>query len=102
MQALGKPPDIPAGWYEMFSWESLPDRVPDDHWPTLANVIHHLQDQHQRMRRIIAGLGPAQLDQPAAGNPDYSVRYAVLHALHDEACHSGEMHLLRKLQAVDE
>src|SRR6516225_9546068 len=24
MQALGKPPDIPAGWYEMFSWESLP------------------------------------------------------------------------------
>jgi len=41
-----------------------------------------------------------QLDQPAAGHPDDTVRYAILHALHDEACHSGEMHLLRKLQAA--
>jgi hypothetical protein len=52
------------------------------------------------MKRLVETLNPAQLDQPSASHPDDSVRRAIIHALHDEACHCGEIHLLRKLRAV--
>jgi hypothetical protein len=100
MQALGQTPQMPDGWYEMFSWDSHPEEVPAGCWPSLAVVIHRLRDQHDRMSRIIGELTDEQLDHPATRHPDNTVRYAILHALHDEACHSGEMHLLRKLQCV--
>jgi len=100
MQALGRTPHIPDGWYEMFSWDSRPDEVPSGRWPSLTEVIPRLRDQHERMSRIIRGLSDEQLNQPAVGHPDHTVRNAILHALHDEACHSGEIHLLRKLQGV--
>jgi DinB superfamily len=100
MQSLGQTPQAPEGWFEMFSWESRPERTPAGRWPMLAEVITQLKDQHTRMRRLIRALSDEQLDQPSARNPDRSPRYAILHALHDEACHSGEMHLLRKLRAA--
>jgi len=100
MKALGQTPQMPGDWYLKFSWDSRPGEVPAGRWPTLAEVIRRLQDQHDRMSRIIGELSDEQLDQPADGHPDHTVRYAILHALHDEACHSGEMHLLRKLQAA--
>ena len=34
--ALGRTPEIPDGWFEMFSWESRPARVPHDRWPSLG------------------------------------------------------------------
>lgn len=46
---------------------------------------------------MIRGLTPDQLDAPEAGNPSRSVRYAIMHGLHDEARHGGEISLLRKL-----
>jgi hypothetical protein len=101
MQALGRVPRAPDGWFEMFSWESRPKRVPADHWPSLATLIARLEDQLERMRRLIGGLSNAQLDQPSANHPDDIVRRAIIHALHDEACHCGEIHLLRKLRAVE-
>ena len=100
MQALGQTPRLPDGWFAMFSWDSHPDRVPADRWPTLGEVIEQLEGQRERMSRLIGRLTPAQLDRPSASHPDATVRPAIIHALHDEACHSGEIHLLRKLQAV--
>jgi DinB family protein len=100
MNALGQAPQMPGDWYLKFSWDSRPGEVPAGRWTSLAEVIQRLQDQHDRMSRIIGELSADQLDQPAAGHPDDTVRYAILHALHDESCHSGEMHLLRKLQAA--
>jgi hypothetical protein len=52
------------------------------------------------MEAVIADLGDEQLDRPAAGNSDRTIRSAILHGLHDEACHCGEMHLLAKMQAA--
>jgi hypothetical protein len=101
MRALGQPPQLPDGWYEMFSWDSRPGRVPGDRWPPLAAVMTYLEAQHQRMRKLLGKLSAEQLDQPSASHPDNTVRYAILHALHDEACHCGEIHLLRKLRAVE-
>jgi hypothetical protein len=101
MTALGKAPQLPDGWFAMFSWESRPERVPADRWPALGTVIEQLEGQHERMRRLFNKLTPAHLDRPSARHPDQTVRRAIVHALHDEACHCGEIHLLRKLRAVD-
>jgi DinB superfamily len=98
MESLRRTPQIPDGWYEMFSWESQPARVPAERWPPLADVIHELEAQYARLRRLIGGLSEEQLDEQSARRSRRTVRSAILHALHDEACHSGEMYLLCKMQ----
>ena len=99
MRALGRPPEIPEGWFEMFSWDSRPALVSPDRWPTLPEVVARLRVQHERLRGIIGGLSGEQLDRPSADNPARTVRYAILHGLHDEAGHIGEAYLLLKMQA---
>ena len=100
MKSLRRTPQIPDGWYEMFSWESRPNLVPADRWPQLSEVIHHLEAQHKRLGKLIGELSEEQLDPPSVSNPKRTVRSAILHGLHDEACHCGEMHLLHKMQAA--
>ena len=46
---------------------------------------------------MIGSLSQEQLDAPEPGNPARTVRYAILRGLHDEARHSGEISLLRKM-----
>jgi len=100
IKSLGHRVRMPDGWYEMFSWESLPSQIAADRWPQLAEVIAALREQHERMRETVGGLTGEELDQPSARNPTKAVRFDILHALHDEACHCGEIHLLRKLRAT--
>ena len=94
-KALGQRVRIPDGWYEMFSWDSKPGQIAADRWPQLAQVITALREQHKRIRQTVGGLTALQLDQPSPRNPARPVRFDILHALHDEACHCGEIHLLR-------
>lgn len=98
MKALGRTPHIPKGWYQLFSWDSHPADVPADGWPTLTEVVARLGEQQERMTLLIKSLSAATLDEPAVDHSEVPVRFAILHALHDEACHCGEIHLLRKLQ----
>jgi hypothetical protein len=98
MRALGQEPQIPDGWFEMFSWESRPAAVPGDRWPPLSEVIHHLEAQQERLRHVIGALTDEQLGCASAADPRHTVRRSILHGLHDEACHSGEMYLLLKMQ----
>lgn len=97
MEAVGELPQIPEGWFEIFSWKSNPAQVEPYRWPPLAQVISQLTGQHARLRRVIDGLSDEQLSRPLPGRGDHTARYAILHGLHDEACHSGEIWLLRKL-----
>lgn len=98
MEAIGSPPQIPDGWFGMFSWRSDPAKVASDQWPALAEVVANLVQQRDRLRSLIAQLDDERLASPMPGNPARTVRYAILHGLHDEACHSGEIWLLRKLR----
>jgi hypothetical protein len=98
--AIGRNPEAPAHWFETFSWQSQPTRVSPVRWPSLDEVIARLADQHPRLRRVIGDLSEDQLFETAAGNPGRTVRFSILHALHDEACHCGEILLLRKLQGL--
>src|SRR4051794_29380628 len=97
MPATGKPAGYPAGWFEKFSWQSKPATVTQ--WPTLAEVVAALRDQLDRLMRAVEPLTPEQLAKivdPARGR---TMRYSILHGLHDEANHQGEIHLLRKMLA---
>jgi hypothetical protein len=100
LEPLGRKPEVPAGWFEIFSWESRPAQVPADRWPALQDVVAQLRAQHRRLRELIAALTPAQLDAPGGGGSGRDVRAMIVHGLHDEARHSGEISLLRKLQAA--
>jgi hypothetical protein len=96
-RALGRQPEMSADWIKMFSWESNPAHTTPESWPPLEDVREALIAQHQRLRQILGELTPQQLDAPEPGNPSRTVRYAILHGLHDEARHSGEITLLRKM-----
>ncbi|WP_165227445.1 DinB family protein [Aquisphaera insulae] len=97
MKALGKEPKLPAGWLQMFSWESNPAHTAPETWPPLDDVREALIEQQARLHELCASLSPEALDAPDAGNPSRTVRFAILHGLHDEARHSGEISLLRKM-----
>ena len=96
-QAVGCEPTSPPGWFEMFGWNSRPAEIEPDAWPPLENVMYELRIQHGRIRRVIANLSEERLTSPALGRPDRTPRFLVVHALHDEACHGGEIWLLRTM-----
>lgn len=98
--ALGLEPVAPAGWFELFSWESRPAEIPPEHFPQLGVVVEHLQSQHERLTKLYAALGELDLKHLAVDQPEMSVRQVIVHALQDEASHKGEIWLLRKLIAV--
>jgi hypothetical protein len=85
----------PAGWFEKFGWKSEPRTVAA--WPTVEEVRNELTQQLPRLLALLESAGEATLSKPdAKGRP---TRYLVLHGLHDEAIHQGEMYLLRKMMA---
>jgi len=97
LPATGGTPQYPSGWFEMFGWQSRPATVPPAAWPALAEVVERLRDQQRRLRPMLESLTPDQLDRvvdPARGR---TLRFSIVHGLHDEASHQGEIHLLRKL-----
>jgi hypothetical protein len=95
--AKGKPTGYPSEWLEKFSWESKPATVKE--WPTLAEVKAKLVAQGANLTAAIEGLSEEQLSQNV-GDPakKRNLRWSILHGLHDEAGHQGEMWLLKKLQ----
>lgn len=94
-RAAGGVPVVPDGWFEVFSWESRPANVAPGSWPSLAEVMGALKDQHLRLKGVIAGLDPARLDSEVQQS---TPRALIFHGLLDEARHTGEVLLLGKLQ----
>jgi hypothetical protein len=89
-------PRYPAGWLQKFSWNSKPAEVTE--WPALAEVVAQLKDQRTRLFAMVEALTPADLAK-VIGDPPRSrtLGGTILHGLHDEAGHQGEIHLLKKL-----
>lgn len=95
MPATGGLPAYPPAWFDTFSWTSRPAAVTS--WPALGEVVAALTDQLSRLTTAIAALSPPQLDQVVDPRRNRTLRYSILHGLHDEAGHQGEIWLLRKL-----
>ena len=97
LPATGVLPQYPPGWSQLFDWSSRPASMPTRAWPDLSDVVTHLRDQLPRLRAAIAALSPQQLDAPTGPGRSRTLRYSIVHGLHDEANHQGEIYLLRKL-----
>ena len=89
-------PQYPDGWFDKFSWSSKPATVTE--WPALAEVVAQLTAQRARLFALIEPLSAEQLNE-VVGDPPRSRTLGgmIVHALHDEANHQGEIHLLKKL-----
>ena len=96
VQPLSGSSELPAGWSERFGMNSYPAST--SVWPDRADVEQLLEAQLQRMLRLLGQVSPGQLSQPA---PNLGGRRNlagwIIHGLHDEAKHSGEMYLLWKM-----
>ena len=97
MPATARPAALPPGWLEIFNWGSNPAAVTE--WPALAEVAAALREQLARLTTAIAALSPQQLDAIVDPQRDRTLRYSILHGLHDEAGHQGEIWLLFKMYA---
>jgi hypothetical protein len=95
--ATKSPPIYPAGWFETFSWMSKPAMVTK--WPSVEEVAGRLSEQLERLKSAISTLSEVRLDEIIDAPRNRTLRYSILHGLHDEANHQGEMHLLKKLAA---
>ena len=94
--ATGQTAHLPAGWFELFKWGSAP-KV-DAPWPSIGAVVAQLGEQQHRLIRAIEGATDEILSKPV-GDParNRTVCWSVVHGLHDEANHQGEIYLLRKM-----
>jgi hypothetical protein len=94
---------LPVGWEELFGMGSHPDRARRA-WPAREVVHRELVEQLPRLLAAIEPLTPAQLDgQAPHAHPgdDRTLRECIVHGLHDEANHQGEMYLLLKMLRLD-
>jgi hypothetical protein len=96
-RALGTPAQMPKDWQKMFSWDSNPAHTRPEDWPPLDVIVTALSEQHRRLREVFAGLSTEKLDLADPGKPERSACHTLLIAMQDEARHTGEIMLLRKL-----
>jgi hypothetical protein len=92
--------ELPAGWEETFGQHCRPVRQTTD-WPDKSEVSALLRRQLSRLLEIFETLTPDALAAPPRGRRLGRGRplvYWIIHGLHDEANHQGEMWLLLKMQ----
>ena len=88
--------ELPAGWAASFGADCRPVSQTRD-WPTRAVLGKHLTSQLTRIEQLLAALPPERLAEPQPALGQSSLVSAIVHGLHDEAKHQGEMYLLLKL-----
>jgi hypothetical protein len=85
--------ELPDGWAETYGMHCRPPAESSD-WASRERLIELLTAQKDRLIDLLA-------DDPAGGSADgdHEARARqVIHGLHDEACHQGEIQVLRKWQ----
>jgi len=92
--------ELPLDWNAIFRMGSRPASWKKP-WPAKEELLSALSAQRTRLLYLIGSLRDAQLDCqppfPHAGDPR-TLGESILHGLHDEANHQGEMYLLLKMQ----
>ena len=93
VQLLTGKSELPGGWAEFFGMNCLPVRQRKA-WPQRTEVDQLLAQQLARLLELLGAVDEAKLWQPVRGD---TMAGRILHGLHDEAKHQGEMYLLLKL-----
>ena len=89
--------ELPAGWAEKFGSNCRPLNQTAD-WPNRDQLRELLRGQLRRVLELLARAPAERLAETA--DPDRgpaAVSDRIIHGLHDEAKHSGEMYLILKL-----
>jgi hypothetical protein len=89
--------ELPRHWLTMFGMNCEPVANRTE-WPSRGETVERLEQQVQRILQLLASATREQLDKVA--NPQRgpaTVSDRIIHGLHDEAKHCGEMYLLLKL-----
>ena len=81
--------ELPPGWAETFGADCRPVRETRD-WPDAGTVADQLQHQWVRLYEAYRSHADLLFDSAVVAD--------LIHGLHDEARHQGEMHLLTKLR----
>ncbi len=99
VQILTGRSELPPGWAATFGMGSRPaqHRGP---WPEPREVRRGLEDQLLRLLALLSSVADDALDRlppfPHRGDTR-TLGESIVHGLHDEANHQGEMYLLLKL-----
>ena len=89
--------ELPAAWSDAFGMNSDPSRLTGV-WPEGDELRGLLTTQLTRIGELLADVSDDELEQPARTlGKKRSLAGWILHGLHDEAKHCGEMYLLLKL-----
>jgi uncharacterized damage-inducible protein DinB len=88
-------PSYPAGWFDKFSWKSKPETVTD--WPELREIRKLLEEQQHKLESFLRDAPEEVLATIADPTRGRTLRHSIMHGLHDEACHQGEIYLMKKL-----
>src|SRR5262245_48359951 len=88
--------ELPAGWSETFGMNCRPISQTRD-WPPRDLVVQLLTAQLSLIEQLLARLPPDRLCDPRPVLGRRSLVSSIIHGLHDEAKHQGEMYLLLKL-----
>jgi hypothetical protein len=88
--------ELPEGWAVMFGARSQPGTIKD--WPSRDEVSSFLRTQLARMLELLQRTPEDVLLQTPTRFKDTRTNLGwIIHGLHDEAKHNGEMYLLLKL-----
>lgn len=93
---------LPSGWSEKFGMSCRPPSQTKD-WPSREELRDLLQTQLERILKLLAGASDDRLAEIADSNRGpATISDRIIHGLHDEAKHCGEMYLLQKLCRVED
>lgn len=95
------PPPFPREWFDLFRGGSTPALTKT--WPALADIVTALKDQRTRVLELLDKAAEKNVDLDRIVGPaprNRTLRGMIVHAMHDEAGHGGEIHLLKKLVGV--
>jgi hypothetical protein len=96
VQPLTGASELPAGWAKSFGSECRPVRSTAC-WPSRAEVHGLLETQLVRMHVLFRTHAQRLADIGPNTSAGWDLTRGVIHGLHDEARHQGEMYLLLKL-----
>ena len=89
VEPLAGASELPAGWEHSFGADCRPVRETQQ-WPERAEVLRLLERQLIRLEELFRERAEQLTDSALAAQ--------IVHGLHDEARHQGEMFLLLKLR----
>ena len=89
--------ELSPRWAETFGQDRTPP-ARTKNWPTVPELVAVLRAQHLRMRELVSPLSDDELARVVSPRSGATLARQIVHGLHDEACHQGEIYLLFKMR----